>query len=182
MTSEDFIIKYLGLFDPVNYNEESVKVLAGIVNTDKTGLISYTEFQSFEGLLCVPDALYKTAFQLFDTNANGAVSFDEFVDFMQKSELHKKIPFNMKSGFTDLYFGRDKKRSINYAEFSQFLHDFHEEYAFEAFRRFDRDASGFISLHDFHDIMINIKSHLLTKQVESHLIEVRFLSSPRRFF
>lgn len=38
-------------------------------------LISFTEFQAFEGLLCVPDALYKTAFQLFDTNGNGMVAF-----------------------------------------------------------------------------------------------------------
>ena len=37
------------------------------------GRISFSEFQSFEGLLCVPDALYKTAFQLFDTNGNGSV-------------------------------------------------------------------------------------------------------------
>lgn len=78
----------------------------------------------------------------------------------------------MKSGFTDLYFGKDKKRSINYSEFSQFLHDFHEEYAIEAFRRSDKDNSGFISINDFHEIMISIKSHLLTNQVESHLIEV----------
>ena len=36
-------------------------------------VISYQ--QAFEGSLCVPDALYKTAFQLFDTNGNGTVSF-----------------------------------------------------------------------------------------------------------
>jgi len=40
-------------------------------------LISFPEFQAFEGLLCVPDALYKTAFQLFDTNGNGVVNFGE---------------------------------------------------------------------------------------------------------
>lgn len=38
-------------------------------------LISYPEFSAFEGRLCVPDALYRTAFQLFDTNGNGTVSF-----------------------------------------------------------------------------------------------------------
>lgn len=45
---------------------------------DKDGHISFDEFRSFEGLLCVPDALYKTAFQLFDTNGNGMVTFGEF--------------------------------------------------------------------------------------------------------
>lgn len=42
-------------------------------------LISFPEFQAFEGLLCVPDALYKTAFQLFDTNGNGVVHFGELI-------------------------------------------------------------------------------------------------------
>lgn len=75
MTDDDFIRKYLGLFPAENYNKESLKLLAGIVDTSKDGLISFSEFQAFEGLLCYPDALYKTAFQLFDTNGNGLVSF-----------------------------------------------------------------------------------------------------------
>lgn len=75
MTAEDFVVKYLGFFDQTAYNAESVKLLAGIVDTSKDGLISYPEFQAFEGLLCFPDALYKIAFQLFDTNGNGMVSF-----------------------------------------------------------------------------------------------------------
>lgn len=171
MTAEDFVRGYLGLFPGIDYNADSVRLVAGIVNTSKDGLISYAEFQAFEGLLCFPDALYKTAFQLFDTNGNGVVSFEEFMEVMKKTVLHQRIPFNMEGGFVQLYFGRDKKRSINYQEFSQFLHDFHEEYAVEAFRRFDKDGSGFISILNFQDIMISIKSHLLTKEVESHLIE-----------
>lgn len=79
MTPEDFICSYLGLFPEKDCNSESVRLLAGIVNSSKDGLISYTEFQAFEGLLCFPDALYKTAFQLFDTNGNGVVSFGNFI-------------------------------------------------------------------------------------------------------
>lgn len=52
-----------------------MQLIAGIVDMDKDGFISFEEFQAFEGLLCVPDALYKTAFQLFDTNGNGLVAF-----------------------------------------------------------------------------------------------------------
>ena len=83
MTAEDFVIKYLGLFGPENYNAHSVGLLAGIVDTSKDGLISYPEFQAFEGLLCFPDALYKTAFQLFDTNGNGMVSFRKYRGFLR---------------------------------------------------------------------------------------------------
>lgn len=78
MTPDDFIRNYVGLFESPNYNLESVNLLAAIVNTGKNGLISYAEFQAFEGLLCFPDALYKTAFQLFDTNGNGMVSFSKY--------------------------------------------------------------------------------------------------------
>ena len=58
-----------------NSFQESVKLLAGIADTTKDGLISFSEFQAFEGLLCAPDALYKTAFQLFDTNGNGTIAY-----------------------------------------------------------------------------------------------------------
>ncbi|XP_066248454.1 calcium-binding mitochondrial carrier protein Aralar1 isoform X3 [Euwallacea similis] len=171
MTADDFIIKYLGLLSENDYNKDTVRLLAGIVDTSKDGLISYPEFQAFEGLLCFPDALYKTAFQLFDTNGNGTVSFQEFVEVMKKTELHQRIPFNMDAPFVQLYFGKNKQRLVTYNEFSQFLHDFHEEYAIEGFRRADKDGSGFISVLDFQDIMVSIKSHLLTKEVQSHLIE-----------
>ncbi|KAI8423984.1 hypothetical protein MSG28_002643 [Choristoneura fumiferana] len=128
ITSEDF---------------ESVELIAGIVDMDKNGLISFPEFQAFEGLLCVPDALYKTAFQLFDTNGNGL------------------------STFVRLYFGKDKKRLVTYPEFSQFLHDFHEEYGVEAFKKCDKDGTGFISTGDFKNIMLSVKSHLLTKDLKN---------------
>nr|XP_023027522.1 calcium-binding mitochondrial carrier protein Aralar1-like isoform X2 [Leptinotarsa decemlineata] len=131
MTAEDFVIKYLNILDQNNYNADTLRLLAAIVDTSKDGLISYPEFQAFEGLLCFPDALYKTAFQLFDTNGNGMVSFQEFLEVMQKTDLHRKIPFNMESPFVQLYFGKEKNRLVTYNEFSQFLHDFHEEYAIE---------------------------------------------------
>ena len=46
-----------------------------MLDSSKDGLISYQEFLAFEGRLCVPDALYRTAFQLFDTTGNGIVNF-----------------------------------------------------------------------------------------------------------
>ena len=61
-------------------------------------------------------------------------SFDEFVDIISKTTLHKRIPFNYDSEFIKLYFGKEKSRQISYSEFSQFLHDFHDEYATVAFK------------------------------------------------
>ncbi|KAJ2952186.1 hypothetical protein O0L34_g4466 [Tuta absoluta] len=170
ITSEDFVRKFLGLFDEDDFNKESVQLIAGIVDMDKDGFISFPEFQAFEGLLCVPDALYKTAFQLFDTNGNGLVAFDEFAEVMQKTALHKKLPFDMESSFIRLYFGKDRKRLVTYPEFSQFLHDFHEEYGVEAFKKCDKDGSGFITVGDFKNIMMSVKNHLLTNELKNKVI------------
>jgi solute carrier family 25 (mitochondrial aspartate/glutamate transporter), member 12/13 len=82
--------------------QESVYLLGGVADTNKDGSISFSEFQAFEGLLCQPDALYKTAFQLFDKNGNGSVTFcktnfheSKFslnFDFQLSSPLSSKKP------------------------------------------------------------------------------------------
>ena len=169
MTDEDFVIKYLELLPANEYNKESLHLLCGVLDQSKDGRISFAEFQAFEGNLCVPDALYKTAFHLFDTNGNGTVSFEEFLGILSKTTLHKKIPFNNESDFIKLYFGKNKDRQITYSEFSQFLHDFSEEYASVAFKAKDKDGSGFISSADFEEIMLSVKSHLLTPQISANL-------------
>jgi len=163
------VIKYLELLPAANYNKESLRLLCGVLDQSKEGRISFAEFQAFEGNLCVPDALYKTAFQLFDTNGNGTVSFDEFLGILNKTTLHKKLPFNYDCDFIKLYFGKDKDRQITYSEFSQFLHDFHEEYASVAFKAMDEEGTGFISSADFEAIMTSVKSHLLTPSIKANL-------------
>ncbi|KAH8247261.1 hypothetical protein KR038_001194, partial [Drosophila bunnanda] len=172
MTSEDFVRKFLGLFSESAFNDESVRLLAGIADTSKDGLISFSEFQAFEGLLCKPDALYRTAFQLFDRKGNGTVSFADFAEVVQKTELHSKIPFSLDGPFIKRYFGDKKQRLINYAEFTQLLHDFHEEHAMEAFRSRDPAGTGFISPLDFQDIIVKVKRHLLTPGVKDNLVSV----------
>lgn len=42
----------------------------------------------------------------------------------------------------------------------------------EAFRKFDTVGAGFITALDFQDIMISIKSHLLTKKIKDNLVAV----------
>ncbi|GAB6032358.1 Calcium-binding mitochondrial carrier protein Aralar1 [Chamberlinius hualienensis] len=170
MSPSDFVRGFLGLYSDSNFNPNSVKLLGGIIDTSKDGLISFPEFQAFEALLCGPDALYKAAFQLFDTKGSGYVSFDEFEEVMKQTTLHQRIPFDLDSDFIKLYFGHDKKKIVTYAEFSQFLHDFHEEHAIQAFKRFDISKIGSITALDFHDIMTLIKSHLLTKDVRENLV------------
>ena len=91
MTDEDFVIKYLELLPANEYSKESLHLLCGVLDQSKDGRISFAEFQAFEGNLCVPDALYKTAFHLFDTNGNGTVSFEEFLG-IPVSYTHLTLP------------------------------------------------------------------------------------------
>ena len=89
------------------------------------------------------------AFQLFDTNGNGSVSYDEFKEIISKTTLHKKIPFPLDtSDFVKLYFGKERERSVSYVEFSQFLHDFHDEYAMVGFKA--KDKTGQVGLSSCH--------------------------------
>lgn len=170
INSVDFIKNYIGILNEPSSDLDCLRLLSGIVDTNKDGLISFAEFQAFESLLSEPDALYKVAFHLFDINGNGEISYDEFVSVIKKTELYLKIPFNLDSQFMKLYFGEKKNRLINYSEFAQFLHDFHEECGTEIFRIFDKSGSGFISANDFQEIMLLSKSHLLTSGVRDNLL------------
>lgn len=91
---------------------------------------------------------------------------------IKKTELYQKVPFKLDGPFVELYFGRDRTRAIPYSEFSQFLHDFHEECAFEAFKLKDPNRTGYITALDFQDIMLNVKNHLLTNSVRDNLLQV----------
>ena len=44
MTDEDFVVKFLQLFPSENFNKNSVKLLCGILDQSKDGLISFEEF------------------------------------------------------------------------------------------------------------------------------------------
>jgi solute carrier family 25 aspartate/glutamate transporter 12/13 len=172
MSANDFISRFLGLIPNQDYNEETVRLLANVVDTSKDGLISFVEFQAFEALLCLPDSVYVLAFQLFDTNSSGFVTYDEFEDVLRHTELHAHIPFNFDSHFIRMHFGKDHKRNVSYTEFTQLLHDFHEEHALQAFNRYDTNGEGYITPLHFNDIMTSLKSHLLTDFVRENLSSV----------
>jgi solute carrier family 25 (mitochondrial aspartate/glutamate transporter), member 12/13 len=124
---EDFIEKYLGLVpddtvDGRKKDQKTIKVLANLVDLNKDGYVAYDEFKIFEGLLCSSDALFRCAFQLFDDKGVGYVSFDSFSQIMKHTELNKLIPFDFDCDFIKMTFGNDKKKLLNYQEFTQIIH------------------------------------------------------------
>ncbi|PAA90480.1 hypothetical protein BOX15_Mlig029914g1, partial [Macrostomum lignano] len=174
MTYPDFVQKFLGLYCFENANEDTVKQLGTIADYDKDGLISFEEFETFEGLLSLPDHAYRIAFDLFDVNGNGYVSFSEFKSVITVTTLHRQYPFNFDCDFIDLHFGKARDQIVSYEEFTQLIHDFHEEHALQAFQRSDKRNEGKIRAMDLINIMVQLKSNLLTPFLRDHLMQVVF--------
>ncbi|XP_026867877.1 calcium-binding mitochondrial carrier protein Aralar2 isoform X3 [Electrophorus electricus] len=133
-------------------------------------LISFQEFVAFESVLCAPDALFMVAFQLFDKTGNGVATFGDVKQVFGQTTIHKHIPFNWNSEFIQLHFGKERKKHLNYGEFTQFLLEMQLEHARQAFAQRDKAKSGTITALDFRDIMITIRPHMLTPFVEECLV------------
>ncbi|XP_065696909.1 electrogenic aspartate/glutamate antiporter SLC25A12, mitochondrial [Patagioenas fasciata] len=172
MTPEDFVQKYLGLHTDPRYNPKTVQLLAGVADQTKDGLISYQEFLAFESVLCTPDAIFIVAFQLFDKSGNGEVTFANVKEIFEQSLIHLQIPFNWDCEFIRLHFGHNRKKHLNYSEFTQFLQELQSEHARQAFSLKDKNKSGMITGLDFSDIMVTLRSHMLTPFVEENLVSV----------
>ena len=170
MTDKDLVVTFLKLLPEDNYNEETLTLLAGVIDQNKDDKISFEEFVTIERRLCHPDALYRMAFQLFDKNGDGSVSFREFEEIMSKVIHHQKYPFDLESSFIQLYFGKNRDRRLKYKEFCQFLHHYNEKYSKYAFKAFDQNFSGNIDAVKFCDLMLNVKSNLLTEHVRKSLL------------
>lgn len=170
--TEDFVQKYLGLMSEEDYNPSTLKLLANAVDLDKNGFICFDEFKRFEEILRSPDVLFKCAFHLFDTNGSGYVSFDNFKEIISHTQLNQMIPFDFECEFIHNQFGKEKQRHINYEEFTQIIHDFHEEHAIQAFRKFDTKNTGHILASNFRTILLQLKNHLLSPYVKDNLSEL----------
>ncbi|KAM6348924.1 electrogenic aspartate/glutamate antiporter SLC25A12, mitochondrial isoform 1-T1 [Alca torda] len=172
MTPEDFVQKYLGLYTDPHYNPKTVQLLAGVADQTKDGLISFQEFVAFESVLCTPDAIFIVAFQLFDKSGNGEVTFANVKEIFEQTIIHHHIPFNWDCEFIRLHFGHNRKKHLNYSEFTQFLEELQSEHARQAFSLKDKNKTGMITGLDFNDIMVTLRSHMLTPFVEENLVSV----------
>ncbi|KAF7248168.1 Calcium-binding mitochondrial carrier protein Aralar1 [Varanus komodoensis] len=172
MTPGDFVQRYLGLYTDPHYNPKTVQLLAGVADQTKDGLISYQEFLAFESVLCTPDAMFIVAFQLFDKSGNGEVTFENVKEIFGQTVIHHHIPFNWDCEFIRLHFGHNRKKHLTYSEFTQFLQELQLEHARQAFALKDKNKTGMITGLDFSNIMVTIRSHMLTPFVEENLASV----------
>lgn len=170
MSPDDFVKRFLNTYSGGEPDPKTVKLLAGVVDQTKDGLISFPEFLAFESVLCAPDALFMVAFQLFDNAGKGEVTYEDIKNVFSQTTIHQHIPFGWDSEFMQLHFGKDRKKHLTYAEFTQFLLEIQLEHARQAFIQRDKDKTGTISTIDFRDIMVTIRPHVLTPFVEECLV------------
>uniref|UniRef100_A0A672T2X1 Solute carrier family 25 member 13 n=1 Tax=Sinocyclocheilus grahami TaxID=75366 RepID=A0A672T2X1_SINGR len=170
MSPEDFASRFLHAQTDIKLSKEATVLLAGVVDQTKDGLISFQEFLAFEAVLCAPDALFMVAFQLFDKAGNGIATFEDVKQVFGQTTIHQHIPFNWNSEFVQLHFGAERKKHLNYGEFTQFLLEMQLEHARQAFMQRDKAKTGTITALDFRDIMVTIRPHMLTQFVEECLV------------
>lgn len=167
--SEEFVQTFLGLMKDKDINKKSLKTIANVVDLNKDGYVTYDEFKIFEEVLSSPEVLYKCAFQLFDTRGVGLISFDNFKEIINQTQIIKEIPFDFECDFISNNFGKNREKQINYHEFSQIIHDFHEEHAIQAFKKFDSTSKGYILPSHFKTIITELKGHLLSPYLKENL-------------
>ncbi|OCT63594.1 solute carrier family 25 member 12 L homeolog isoform X1 [Xenopus laevis] len=170
MTPSDFVQKYLGLHSDPHSNPMTVELLGGVADQTKDGLISFQEFLAFESVLCAPDAMFIVAYQLFDKSGIAEVTFENVKEIFGQTMIHHHIPFNWNCEFIRLHFGHNRKKNLSYLEFTEFLQELQLEHARQAFAQKDKNKTGMISALDFSDIMVTIRSHMLTPFVEENLV------------
>lgn len=83
--------------------------------------ITLKKFIDFESLLLASDSLYRLAFQLFDRQGQGFITFDDFQYIISATKTFKDFPFNFDSEFVTTHFGAKRQRQVTYKEFTQIL-------------------------------------------------------------
>uniref|UniRef100_A0A3Q0QSS8 Solute carrier family 25 member 13 n=1 Tax=Amphilophus citrinellus TaxID=61819 RepID=A0A3Q0QSS8_AMPCI len=121
MSPQDFVSRFLHPHTDIWLSDEATKLLAGVVDQKKDGLISFQEFVAFESVLCAPDSLFMVAFLLFDITGNGMTTFEDVKQVFGQTTIHQHIPFNWDCEFIRLHFGTERNKQLSYGEFTQFL-------------------------------------------------------------
>lgn len=178
MKPDEFLQDYLGYLKGENIDPTTLKILSALVDLNKDQRITINEFINFESLLLASDSLYRLAFQLFDRQGQGFITFDDFQAILSATKQFKEFPFNFDSDFVRLHFGEKRQRQIPYKEFTQILLDFSDEQTIQTFRKLDEKNLGYISLKNFELILRKLRQYQLSDFISSHLNEIVKLSTP----
>ncbi|ESK92703.1 mitochondrial inner membrane protein [Moniliophthora roreri MCA 2997] len=145
-------------------------ILFRVADTSKRGLVSWEDFTVFETVLKRPDADYWIAFQYFDVDHSGFISYDEFKNVFSANIGPDAIPFDFDCDWVKLYLGKKNGTHVlGYNEFTQLMKGLQGERLRQAFKHLDGDQDGFIRPEEFKRIILEIAGHKLSDAVIDRL-------------
>eukprot|EP01113_Clastostelium_recurvatum_P009950 TRINITY_DN1485_c0_g1_i3.p1 TRINITY_DN1485_c0_g1~~TRINITY_DN1485_c0_g1_i3.p1 ORF type:complete len:746 (-),score=212.22 TRINITY_DN1485_c0_g1_i3:70-2307(-) len=153
---------------------DKFRVLFRLADTDKTGLITFEEFQSFQTLLTRPDADYMLAFRLFDKDSDGTISRSEFKQVVSTTLSDRSIPYDFDSELMQMYFG--KNNELTYQQFTQLLKDVQQDRVRQEFRYYDKNSSGYVPADKFAKILSSVRLRTIPAHIKDNLTTVADLN------
>ncbi|KAJ3181570.1 hypothetical protein HDU85_003512 [Gaertneriomyces sp. JEL0708] len=190
VTSHDFIrslVPYREYLDDIPEERKrvpSAEAFFALADTNGDGLISFSEYMIFLGLLGTPEYHWKISFKLFDFNGDGTVSKDEFEKIMAHHTTGYGFGARLgtrersqvdvaHSGIYQLFFGAKGEKTLVYDEFIDFMRRLHLEVLKLEFYQYNVDpVTNTIGLSDF---AVATMTYAAPKQIKRLLARVREL-------
>ncbi|KAI0828971.1 mitochondrial carrier [Trametes gibbosa] len=177
LNSEQFVNAIAPKDDLSKIGRAQFATLFRVADTSKRGLLSWDDFVVFETILKRPDADYWIAFQYFDVDESGTISYDEFKNVFNANIGPDAIPFDFECDWVKLYIGKKNGAHVlGYNEFTQLLKGLQGERLRQAFKFLDKDQDGYIRPEQFKKIILDIAGHKLSDAVIERLPTLTTLS------
>lgn len=174
---ESFINAIAPKEDFSRIHRDQFGILFRVADITRRGLVSWDEFVVFETMLKRPDADYWIAFQYFDVDSSGTITFDEFKNVFSANLGPDSIPFDFNCDWVKLYLGkRDGEHVLGYHEFTQLMKGLQGERLRQAFKYFDTNQDGIIRPDQFKRIILELAGHKLSDSVLERLPTLTTLS------
>lgn len=170
LDTESFVKAIAPTEDLTKIGRKQFSILFRVADTSKRGLVSWEDFVVFETLLKRPDADYFVAFQYFDVDNSGTITFEEFKNAFKADTKPDAIPFNFDCDWVKLYLGtQNGTHVLGYNEFTQLMKGLQGERLRQAFKYFDQDQDGLIRPDQFKRIILELAGHKLSDAVIERL-------------
>ncbi|KAI0652392.1 mitochondrial carrier [Trametes meyenii] len=177
LNSEQFVNAIAPQGDLSKIGRAQFGTLFRVADTSKRGLLSWDDFVVFETILKRPDADYWIAFQYFDVDESGTISYDEFKNVFNANIGPAAIPFDFDCDWVKLYLGKKNGAHVlGYNEFTQLMKGLQGERLRQAFKYLDKDQDGYIRPEQFKQIILDIAGHKLSDAVIERLPTLTTLS------
>ncbi|KAI0734392.1 mitochondrial carrier [Fomitopsis betulina] len=179
LNKEQFVNAIAPASDFSKLGRAQFAILFRVADTNKRGLVSWDDFVVFETLLKRSDADYWIAFQYFDVDSSGTITYEGFQNVFRENVGSDAIPFDFDCDWVKLYLGtKNGQHVLGYNEFTQLMKGLQGERLRQAFKYMDKDQDGFIRPDEFKRIMLEIAGHKLSEAVIERLPSLTTVTHP----